>query len=187
MELTVKNELPSIKSWLCQGTFDEAMLTGFMNFYEQLRTGNDKEATIYINSHGGRVSVVNSMISIMEASGITFCTCALGEASSAALVLLVHGHRRYAGSRASMLFHEVSFGPCGKIDEVKESLADAKKVNSRLVYDFASKTKRSAAWWLEQANRKASKDFTFNATAALRYGVVDQLGIPKLEITRRVI
>lgn len=187
MKNTETKDLPSLKSWLCQGTFDDVMLTGFMNFYDQLRTGNDKEATIYINSHGGRVSVVNSMISVMEASGITFCTCALGEASSAALILLAYGHKRYAGSRARMMFHEVSFGAHGKVGEVAESLDAAKQVNARLLADFAKKTKHPVEWWQEMANRKPSKDFNFDAAAALRYGVVDRIGVPKLKVTRDIV
>ena len=122
----------------------------------------------------------------MESSSITWYTVAIGEASSAALILLASGTKRYAGTRARMMYHSLAFGTTGKVDAVQEATDDAKQWNKRIVADFAKKTKMPAAWWVAQTRTKESRDFTFDSTAAVKYGVVDKVGVPQLRVTREV-
>jgi len=175
-----------VKHFLCTGTFDDSMLKDFMKFYSEILKDGDKQAIIYIDSNGGNVRTANSMISIIENSGIDFYTCALGSASSSALALLVSGKKRFAAPRSRMLFHDVSTGAFGKVDEVKQQATESKELSKRYIKYFSSKTKKPASWWLATAKKKETKDFVFYPKTALKLGVIDRIGLPEVIITKKV-
>jgi ATP-dependent protease ClpP protease subunit len=183
---TVDVKAAGLKSWVCSGQFDDAMLRGFMSFYEGLLKDGDRQAIIYIDSPGGYLHTLDGILSVMESSDIEWFTCAIGEACSAALILLASGKRRYAGARARLMYHSLAFGTQGKVDAVQENADDAKLLNQRTTDDFAKKTKKPAAWWVSQTRAKETRDFVFYAEEALKYGVVDRIGVPQLKVTRKV-
>jgi len=180
---TVRAKDNVVKSWVCSGSFDDAMLKGFLTFNEGLQKDGDTDAIIYIDSPGGFVHSLNSILSVMENSSIRWHTCVIGEASSAALILLASGTYRYAGPKARMMYHTLAFGTQGKVDSVQEDADESKLLNLKVQEDFARKTKKSAAWWKAKTKTKESRDFWFYSESALEYGVIDKIGVPKARVS----
>jgi|GEM_PF-4504279 ATP-dependent protease ClpP protease subunit len=175
-----------MKSWLCNGDFNNEMLKDFMNFYTGLMRDKEHDTVIYINSYGGSVRIADSIISIVEHSGINFYTCAIGAAYSAALALLVTGRKRFGTGRASFLFHDISTGAMGKVDEVLEHAHESKQLSKKFLGRLSERTKKPLDWWLVKAKKKESKDFLFDARAAISYGVIDRIGVPEVTVIKKI-
>jgi len=168
-----------MKRWTCAGDFNDRMLKEFMKFYNECENEGVLEAAIYIDSYGGEVHTADSIISIMENSTIKFHTCVIGRAYSAGLLLAAAGQKRWATNRAEFMFHDISSEVEGKAREMREYVELTEKESKRVLGFFAKKTKKVLNWWISQTKKKESKDFYFNDKQALRYGVIDKIGIPE--------
>ncbi len=175
-----------IKNWLCTGRFGDEMLKDFMKFYTDLQKDKETDAIIYIDSYGGQVTTANSIISVIEHSHINFHTCVIGAAYSSGLALCVAGKKRFATRRARFLFHDITFGAVGKVDEMMELAQESKDLSKRFLGELAGRTKKPVEWWLSQTKKKETRDFVFDAAKAVRLGVADKIGLPELITTRKV-
>jgi len=96
-----------------------------------LRAENNNEITIYINSCGGSVLVLNHLSGLLDSSDLdkNFCrsiTVALGMAASAGAHLLAFGDYAYAYSHSYIHFHGV------RTSELPEKYEDAAQVMTQL-------------------------------------------------------
>jgi len=167
-----------VPTWLCTGEFDAEMLASFIDYYNEVIGGNYKNAIIYIDSYGGDISVVNSMLSLMELTPITFHTCAIGSALSCGLFLLVGGDVRYATARAQLMHHATSLDTYGNLKTLKEEITRHIVLSNKMTEKFALKTKKDMDWWEEQPEKTDSKEFWFDAKKAKSLGAIDHIGIP---------
>jgi ATP-dependent Clp protease protease subunit len=130
-----------------------------------------KRILIMIDSPGGSVEVLSSIIGVIKVSKTPIWTCCYCTAYSAAADLLACGHRRFALPMTSMMFHAGSAcyqGSQNDIDKAKKFF-DAmgkrvsEEVNSRTNFDnkFLKKLK--------------TDDMYMNEEEALKYGVIDEI------------
>ena len=70
--------------------------------------GTSTDITIIVNSGGGSISAAFALISVIRSSSIPVTTIALGECSSAALMIFMSGATRYVDKNASILSHQFS-------------------------------------------------------------------------------
>lgn len=176
----LENKLKRSNIWLCGSDFDEPLLESFMEFYASALDNNILDAFIYISSDGGYVSIANAILSIIEASAITFHTISIGQSNSCGLLLAAGGDLRYATKRARFLYHDLSLGAEGHPDEIEDEILESKKMAKSLHTRFAKKTNFNLSWWNDQARKNPTKDFKFGALEAKKYGVIDYIGIPEI-------
>jgi ATP-dependent Clp protease protease subunit len=130
-----------------------------------------KRILIMIDSPGGSVEVLASLIGAINVSKTPVWTCCYCTAYSAAADLLACGHKRFALPMTSMMFHAGSAcyqGSQNDIDKAKKFF-DAmgkrvtEEVNSRTNFDnkFLKKLK--------------TDDMYMNEEEALKYGVIDEI------------
>lgn len=167
-------------SWPCTGVFNNDMLKNFLHFYAKIEEKKLNHAVIFIDSPGGYVHVLNSMLSIMENSQINWHTVVIGTAASCGLLLAAGGHYRYATDRAEFMFHDVSAGTHGKVDEMEEDVARIKKLSNSVMTKFAKRTKHPKKWWLEQADATKNRELWFDCKKAIELGAIDHMGIPSM-------
>lgn len=130
-----------------------------------------KRILIMIDSPGGSVEILASIIGAIKISKTPIHTCCYCTAYSAAADLLTCGHKRYALPMTSMMFHAGSCGYSGtqaQVDSAKKFYDNMGKrindeVNSRANFDnkFLRKLK--------------TDDMYMNETEALNYGVIDEI------------
>lgn len=138
---------------------------------ENLPTENRKRILIMIDSPGGSVEVLGSIIGAIKISKTPVHTCCYCTAYSAAADLLTCGHKRYALPMTSMMFHAGSCGYSGtqaQVDSAKKFYDNMGKritneVNSRANFDnkFLRKLK--------------TDDMYMNEEEALSFGVIDEI------------
>jgi len=129
---------------------------------------------IFFSPGGGVIEgmALFDKITQLRAQGHQVTTAAIGYAASMAGILLQAGDKRVMGHESYILIHEVSFGAGGKIGEVEDEVAFVKKIQSRVLDIFASRSKLSKATIARKWRRK---DWWLDSTEALKAGFVDEL------------
>lgn len=169
--------------------FDEKSL---QFFYEKfMRLENDPSVSvisILISSYGGDVTIMNAMRDLMKSSQKRICTVAMGKAMSAGITLLAAGTKgyRFATPNSSLMFHEISTLHHGKATELEYSAANTSQVNQQILKNFATDTNQTVKFLEDQIKSRKNTDWFLNPQEAVKCGIIDHIGIPRVITTMPV-
>lgn len=141
-----------------------------------------KPITIYIDSYGGYVHSLAKMLETMDEVPNPKITVCMGIAASCGAILLSHGDIRFCGQHSRVMLHEVSSGAWGKTQDLK---ADAHETNRLNEWSLGLLAKNCGIKEGYKGLRKIFKDrdntdLYLDAKEALAFGIVDSVGLPKL-------
>ena len=133
----------------------------------------EKPVSLYINSPGGEMTGLFAIHDTMQFLRAPVSTICVGQAASAAAVLLAAGApgRRYALPNARVLLHQPHGGAQGQSSDIEIQVREMVEMRERMVEILGSATGRSA----EQLNHDLDRDFILRGEAAVAYGVVDEI------------
>jgi len=132
-----------------------------------------KPIKIYIDSYGGKVYQCFGLIGVMEKSKTQIHTIVTGAAMSCGFIILINGHRRFAYRHATPLYHQVSSGFFGKVQDMEEKLEETKRLQLKIEEMTLRLTNISKKKLTEILKNK--KDWFMTADNALELGVVDEI------------
>lgn len=126
---------------------------------------------IFINSVGGDVQVMWSLINTIKISKTPVYTIVYCNALSAAAHILAAGHKRFALPGATVLIHSGSCQYCGDVEKVESAKkyydSLSKKANDLLL----SQTKIQQ----KDLKKKGASDWYMTADEAFKHGIVDEI------------
>ena len=132
----------------------------------------DKDINIYINSPGGDITALFAIYDTMQFIKNDIATICLGQAASAAAVLLAAGTKgkRMALPHSRVLLHQPS-GQVGYGQVTDLELAANEIMRMRELIDeiLAFHTGQP----IEQIHSDTDRDFVMEANEALEYGIID--------------
>ena len=134
----------------------------------------DKDINIYINSPGGDITALFAIYDTMQFIKNDIATICLGQAASAAAVLLAAGTKgkRLALPHARVLLHQ-PYGQVGYSQVTDLELAAREILRMReLLEQILSK---HTGQTIDRIHVDTDRDFTLEAHAALDYGVIDEI------------
>jgi ATP-dependent Clp protease protease subunit len=134
----------------------------------------DKDINIYINSPGGDITALFAIYDTMQFIKNDIATICLGQAASAAAVLLAADTKgkRLALPHARVLLHQ-PYGQVGYSQVTDLELAAREILRMReLLEGILSK---HTGQTVERVHADTDRDFTLEAAAALEYGVIDEI------------
>ena len=135
----------------------------------------DRDITLYINSPGGSFTAMTAIYDTMQYIRPEIQTVCLGQAASAAAVLLAAGQpgKRLALPNARVLIHQPSTGgnSGGQASDIEIQAAEILRMRTWLEETMAAHTGKP----VEQVNRDIDRDNILSAAEALEYGIVDQV------------
>ena len=134
----------------------------------------DKDINSYINSPGGDITALFAIYDTMQFIKNDIATICLGQAASAAAVLLAAGTKgkRLALPHARVLLHQ-PYGQVGYSQVTDLELAAREILRMReLLEGILSK---HTGQTVERVHADTDRDFTLEAAAALEYGVIDEI------------
>ena len=136
---------------------------------------SERDITMYINSPGGSVTAMTAIYDTMQYVAPQIQTVVLGQAASAASVLLAGGHpgKRLALPNARVLMHQPAMGEAGhgQASDIEIQAAEILRMRTWLEETMARHTGKP----VEQVNRDIDRDKILSAAEALDYGIVDQV------------
>ena len=139
----------------------------FLNI--QLNT--DIELYLHINSGGGDVFAVLSIINLITTNKLNINTIIEGQACSAATILSMIGSTRQITKNSYMLIHNISSDFWGKMHEFEDEMKNMTLLTKdlRALYSKYSNIKAT------QLDKLLKKDLLLNAKTCLSYGFVDEI------------
>ena len=143
-----------------------------------------KVIPVVIDSYGGQVYSLMSMISAIEASDLPVATIVEGKAMSCGAVLLTFGEQgmRFADPNATVMIHDVSSGGYGKIEELKADVKEAERLDEKIFTMMARNCGKKDDFFKKKVFNKKHADWFMDAQEAKRHGLVNHLRVPKLKI-----
>jgi ATP-dependent Clp protease protease subunit len=139
----------------------------------------EKDINIYINSPGGSVTAAMAIFDTMEFIKPEISTICMGQAASAAAVLLAAGTKgkRFALPHARVLLHQPSGGAQGQSVDIEIQAREIQRIRDVLDQILADKTGQEVA----KISTDTDRDFILDAQAAQTYGLIDQVLITRRE------
>ena len=134
----------------------------------------DSPITMYINSPGGSFTALTAIYDTRQYIKPQIQTVCLGQAASAAAVLLAAGSagRRLALPNARVLIHEPAMeGMHGQASDIAIVADELERMNDWLCTTLALHTGKSA----DEIKNDIQRDKILTAEAAKEYGLVDQV------------
>ncbi|GAA2923827.1 ATP-dependent Clp protease proteolytic subunit [Microbacterium luteolum] len=135
----------------------------------------ERDITMYINSPGGSFTAMTAIYDTMQYVAPQIQTVVLGQAASAAAVLLAAGApgKRLALPNARVLIHQPAMGEAGQgqASDIEIQAAEILRMRTWLEETMAAHTGKP----VEQVNRDIDRDNILSAAQALEYGIVDQV------------
>ena len=133
----------------------------------------DKDISIYINSPGGSITALFAIYDTMEYIRCDTQTICMGQAASAAAVLLAAGTKgkRFALPHSRVLLHQPSGGAEGQSVDIEIQAREILRMRDLLNEILAEKTGQTA----EKIGLDTDRDFILDAEAAKEYGLVDEI------------
>jgi ATP-dependent Clp protease protease subunit len=137
-------------------------------------TDPDREIWLYINSPGGSFTSLMAIYDTMQYIRPNIQAVCLGQAASAAAVLLAAGSpgRRFAVQNARVLLHQPSMdGMQGKISDLEIQAAEILRVRRLMESTLARHCDRD----VEQVHSDIDRDRILTAAEAKEYGIIDDI------------
>ena len=132
----------------------------------------DKDINIYINSPGGDITALFAIYDTMQFIRNDIATICLGQAASAAAVLLAAGTKgkRLALPHSRVLLHQ-PYGQVGygQVTDLELAAKEILRMRDLLEEILANHTGQS----LERVHTDTDRDFVMEANEALEYGIID--------------
>ena len=135
----------------------------------------DRDITLYINSPGGSFTALTAIYDTMQYIKPDITTVCLGQAASAAAVLLAAGSpgKRLALPNARILIHQPAMGGQGggQASDLEIQANEIMRMREWLEETLAHHSGRTK----EQVSADIERDKILTAQGALEYGLVDQV------------
>jgi ATP-dependent Clp protease protease subunit len=135
----------------------------------------DRDITLYINSPGGSFTALTAIYDTMQYVKPEIQTVCLGQAASAAAVLLAAGTKgkRLALPNARVLIHQpaMSGGDYGQASDIEIQANEVLRMRTWLEDTIALHSNKTS----EQVQKDIERDKILTAAQALEYGLIDQV------------
>jgi len=133
----------------------------------------NKDIYLYINSPGGLVTAGLAIYDTMQYVKPKISTICMGQAASAAALLLAAGTKgkRLSLPNASILIHQPMGGARGQATDVGIQAREILRIKDKLNRIFVKHTGQP----LEKIERDTDRDFYMTAEQAKEYGLIDKV------------
>ena len=133
----------------------------------------EKDINIYINSPGGSITSLLAIYDTVEFIKPDVSTICMGQAASAAAVLLAAGTKgkRFALPHSRVLLHQPSGGAQGQSVDIEIQAREVQRLKDLMEEILAEKTGQPR----ERVSTDTDRDFILTARQALEYGLIDRV------------
>jgi ATP-dependent Clp protease protease subunit len=164
--------------------FDEESATKFSHAMSAAHSTGQSIIPIVIDSYGGQVYSLMSMVANIKASKIPVATIVEGKAMSCGALLFSFGAPgyRFMDKHATIMIHDVSSGARGKVEEIKADAKEGDRLNQILYREMAANCGKEPEFFLKQIHDRSHADWYLDAEEAQSIGLANHLRIPELRM-----
>ncbi len=133
----------------------------------------DRAINLYINSPGGDITALFAIYDTMQYVKNDISVVCLGQAASAAAVLLSAGTKglRYALPHSRIMLHQPYGGVAGQASDIEIQAKEILRMREEIDRVLAHHTGQS----IERVSKDTNRDFYLSADEAKEYGIIDEV------------
>ncbi|MGI9032706.1 MAG: ATP-dependent Clp endopeptidase proteolytic subunit ClpP [Acidimicrobiales bacterium] len=133
----------------------------------------EKDINLYINSPGGEITGLFAIYDTMQFIKPEIATYCMGQAASAAAVLLAAGTKgkRHSLPHARILIHQPYGGAAGQAADIEIQAKEITRMRELLERVLAHHTGQT----MERVSKDTDRDFIMSADEAKEYGLIDEV------------
>ncbi len=133
----------------------------------------EKDIALYINSPGGEITALFAVYDTMQYIKPDVSTICMGQAASAAAVLLAAGAKgkRFALPHARVLIHQPHGGASGQAADIEIQAKEIARMRGLLNDILAGHTGQE----IDKVTKDTDRDYIMSAVEAKEYGVIDEV------------
>ena len=164
--------------------FDEESAKKFSDAMSEAQNTGQPIVPVVIDSYGGQVYSLLSMVANIKASKIPVATIVQGKAMSCGALLFSFGAfgHRYMDKHATIMIHDVSTGAHGKVEEIKADAEESDRLNQWLYREMATNCGKEEEYFLKLIHERSHADWYLDATEAQSHGLANHLRVPDLKL-----
>jgi ATP-dependent Clp protease protease subunit len=164
--------------------FDEESAKKFSDAMSEAQNTGQPIVPVIIDSYGGQVYSLLSMVANIKASKIPVATIVQGKAMSCGALLFSFGAfgHRYMDKHATIMIHDVSTGAHGKVEEIKADAKESDRLNQWLYREMATNCGKEEEYFLKMIHERSHADWYLDAAEAQSHGLANHLRVPDLKL-----
>jgi ATP-dependent Clp endopeptidase proteolytic subunit ClpP len=164
--------------------FDETSAKVFSDEMARAQNSGQPIIPIIIDSYGGQVYSLMSMISDIKHSKVKVATIAQGKAMSCGAVLFSFGSEghRYMDPDATLMIHDVSSMGWGKVEEIKADAEEVERLNQKIYRMMATNCGHPEEYFLDIVHEKGHADWFLDGEESQSHNMANHLHVPALRI-----
>jgi len=168
--------------------FDEPTAKAFSGAVMRAQNTGQQILPIIIDSYGGQVYSLMSMISDIKHSKIPVATIVQGKAMSCGAILFSFGDdgHRYMDPDATLMIHDVSSMGWGKVEEIKASAEETDRLNQKIYSMMAENCGHHTDYFLDIVHDKGHSDWFLEYDECLKHNLANHNYIPDFTVSIQV-
>ena len=139
---------------------------------------------IIIDSYGGQVYSLMSMISTIQQAELPIATIVQGKAMSCGALLFSFGTEgmRFIDADATVMIHDVSSGQWGKVEELRASAEESTRLNQKVYKMMANNIGKPEDFFIKKIHEKGHADWYLDAKECKSIGLANYIRVPKFNV-----
>jgi ATP-dependent Clp protease protease subunit len=164
--------------------FDEESAEEFRNKVSVAQNTGQKIVPIVIDSYGGQVYSLMSMISTIKSCPLPVATIVEGKAMSCGAILFSFGDEglRFMDKDATVMIHDVSSAQWGKNEEIKASAQETDRLNKKVYKMMAQNCGHSDEFFIKKVHDRGHADWFLEAEECKQLNLANHLRLPKFNV-----
>jgi len=168
--------------------FDEESAREFSQQLSAANSTGQPVAPVIIDSYGGQIYSLMSMMDAINGSKIPVATIVEGKAMSCGAALLTCGAKgmRYASPNSTIMIHEASNVLEGKTEELKSVSAHTDKMNQKMLKIMSKNIEKDEDYFSLLLKTKNNADWFISPTEAQKLKIVNHVRLPTFTVDVKV-
>ena len=164
--------------------FTEDSAKKFANEMAAAHNTGQKVIPVVIDSYGGEVYSLMSMIAAINDADLPVATIVEGKAMSCGAILFSCGEEglRFIDRHATLMIHDVSSMEWGKVEELKASAKEADRLNDKVYTMMARNCGKKDDYFLKIVDKKKHADWFLDAEESKKHNLANQIRLPTMNI-----
>ncbi len=164
--------------------FNEASAKEFRNQMNLAQATNQEVIPVLIDSFGGQVYALLSMIDTINSSKKSVATIATGKAMSCGAILLSCGHEklRFATENSTIMIHDVQHIIYGKAEEIKADAKNVEAMQNKIMKILDDNCGQKSGYFQNRIHDNHHAEWYLAPQECLDIGLIDKIGAPSFKI-----
>ena len=164
--------------------FDEDSADEFRNKVSIAQNTGQKIVPVVIDSYGGQVYSLMSMIATIKSCPLPVATIVEGKAMSCGAILFSFGDEglRFMDKDSTLMIHDVSSAQWGKNEEIKASAQETDRLNKKVYKMMARNCGHADDFFIKKVHERGHADWFLEADECKELNLANHLRVPKINV-----